>query len=193
MTQAHPLLAQLDEVSGSVGDLLAGVDDDAWTRRTPCPDWNVRQLVGHLVAGNHKFAAAAQGADFDPPASVDAAAGDDPTASFTASAATLIEAMNGPGALERTYASPVGTVPGPVLIHLRMVEYLVHGWDLARATGRPLQVDEGLVAQEFEFTRTSLDNVEGARRPFALPQPVSPDAPVLDRLAALLGRDVEDA
>ena len=80
-----------------------------------------------------------------------------------------------------------------MLIHLRMVEHLVHGWDLARATGLPLQVDEGLVTQEFEFTRKSLENVEGARRPFALPQPVLPGAPVLDRLAALLGRDVENA
>ncbi len=52
-------------------------------------------------------------------------------------AAQLREAFAGPGVLESVYEAPFGTGPGAVLIHVRIVEVLVRGWDLTRATRQP--------------------------------------------------------
>jgi len=68
------------------------------------------------------------------------------------------------------------------------VETLVHGWDLARATGQPLAFPDEIVEVEIEISRKLLDGLPPGRSSFAPPQPVADDAPAIDRLAALLGR-----
>ena len=72
-------------------------------------------------------------------------------------------------------------------LHLRITEALVHGWDLARATGQVPRFDEDVVRQETAFSAAALDS-PAARQRFAAPQPAPAGAGALDRLAALLGR-----
>ena len=73
---------------------------------------------------------------------------------------------------------------------IRIVEQLVHGWDLATATGqRPAFADE-IAEQALAFTRPNLANIPPDRQPFGPPRAVSDSAPALDRLAALCGRKV---
>ncbi|MCW2536848.1 MAG: hypothetical protein JWQ26_2547 [Modestobacter sp.] len=67
-----------------------------------------------------------------------------------------VEALRAPGALERAYTLPAGTLPGPVVVHVRTVETLVHGWDLARATGRGVPFSDELAEQELAFSRELL-------------------------------------
>jgi uncharacterized protein (TIGR03086 family) len=81
-------------------------------------------------------------------------------------------------------------VPGVVALHLRITDVLVHGWDLARAIGGTPAFPDDLVAQELAFSRAALDGLPPERSPFAAPQPVADDAPLIDRLAACLGRSV---
>ena len=61
MTQRRPpddqLLTSLALALASVGHLVDGVAAAQWTAPTPCPEWDVRQLVNHLVAGNLAVAA----------------------------------------------------------------------------------------------------------------------------------------
>jgi len=47
----------------------------------------------------------------------------------------LRAAFDRPGMLAETFDGPIGPAPGAVLLHMRINENLVHGWDLARATG----------------------------------------------------------
>jgi hypothetical protein len=49
---------------------------------------------------------------------------------------------------------------------------------------------EGLAEQELAFSRSKLGDVPPGRTPFGPPQPVSDAAPAIDRLVALLGRNV---
>jgi uncharacterized protein (TIGR03086 family) len=190
----HPV----DQLAGALDvaeDLVAGVPDDRWDAPTPCADWTVRDLVNHLVGGNLLFAGVLGG---EPTPSLEELGrgqgvdrlGDDPVAAFRVAADTLLAAFRQPGALEQVVTVPVGTVPGIGALHLRLVETLVHGWDLARATGRPPGFPEALAEQELAFSRAKLADVPPGRTPFAPPQPAPDDAPALDRLAALLGRDV---
>jgi uncharacterized protein (TIGR03086 family) len=81
-----------------------------------------------------------------------------------------------------------------VALHLRLTELLVHGWDLAHATGQPTTgLPDDLAEQELAFSRVQLERIPPDRSPFAPPQPIDDAAPAIDRLAALLGRSPAEA
>jgi uncharacterized protein (TIGR03086 family) len=183
---AAPTVDQLAQVLDDAAVLVASVDGEQWAGSTPCTDWTVRQLVNHLVGGNLLFAAIVDGLPVDrSPADH---LGDDPMAAYRAAAGAVVAAFGRPGALEQLVTVPFGTVPGVVALHLRITEVLVHGWDLARATGGQTAFPDDLVAQELGFTRAALADLPPGRRPFGPPQPVADDAPLIDQLAACLGR-----
>jgi uncharacterized protein (TIGR03086 family) len=181
---------QLSLALDFTGQLIGAVRADQWAGPTPCPDWTVRALVTHLVAGNNLFAGALRGGQ--PPAAPQATVRPEAglLASYRDSAAEMLGAFREPGALDRIVTVPFGTVPGMVALHLRITELLVHGWDLARATGQPVIAPDDLAAQELAFSRSMLANIPPDRHPFAPPQPVAALAPAIDQLAACLGRDV---
>lgn len=182
---------QLRTALDAAGELIAGITPEQWSRPTPCTDWDVRVLVTHLSNGNRRFAAAlaGDGASSTPDPPQPAAAGDDDVVTaFRESADAVVAAFRRPGALERTVEVPFGTVPGAVALHLRLTEVLVHGWDVARATGQVAAFPEDLAEQELAFTRDALGAVPPGRSPFAPPTPAPDTAPAIDRLAACLGR-----
>jgi uncharacterized protein (TIGR03086 family) len=182
---------QLDSVHATMRPLVAAVGSDQWTAPTTCGDWDVRALLAHVVGGNRVFAAALGGAPLEQARRVLAGdpLGADPDAAYAEAAAAVAAALRAPGALERPVTIPFGTVPGAVALHLRIVEVLVHGWDLARATGRTISFPDDVVEQEIAFSREFLPRVPPGRTPFAASHPVPDDAAPLDRLVALLGRD----
>jgi len=128
------LLAALDRAIAGTDRLIAGIDARHWSAPTPCTEWDVRALVTHVTSGMLTFAALVRG-EPRPDGTADVA--DDPVAAYRSAAATMRAAFAAPGALDRMYQSPIGPAPGSVLVHLRITELLVHGWDLARATGQP--------------------------------------------------------
>lgn len=91
--------------------------------------------------------------------------------------------------LERTYPGPFAHTTGDNQLQVRLADLLTHGWDLGRATGQPAELPVDLVENALAFVK----NLAGAfarSGKFGTPQPVSADAPALDRLAALCGRPV---
>lgn len=180
----NPLLDDLQQALAGAGQLVGALEPDQWDAPTPCPGWAVRDVVQHLAGGNTLFANALAGEQPGAtPADVDADA-----AGYARSAERLVDAASAPGALDRLVSVPFGVVPGPVAVQMRVVEALVHGWDLARASGRPTAFDDELVGRTDAFTRQMLTRVPPERSPFGPPVPIADDAPPLDRLAALLGR-----
>lgn len=180
----------LSQALDATGVLVAGVGPKQWAAGTPCTGWTVRDLVHHVVAGNRLFAEVLSGVDLGVAVSRVSSdqLGEDPVGSYTASARELVDAFSAPDVLSRTVTVPFGTVPGQVALHLRIVEALVHGWDLGTATGQRLQAPADLVESELHFTRGALATVPIERSPFGPPQPVAAEAAPIDRLAALLGR-----
>ncbi|MFI7600026.1 TIGR03086 family metal-binding protein [Actinoplanes sp. NPDC049681] len=177
-------MEQLADATGEMGRLIAGIRQEQWSGPTPCADWDVRALVSHVVQGSARFAVALGG---EPQATTA-----DPTAAgFERNAAVLLAAAGRPDAASRIVEVPFGRVPGAVALHLQLTELLVHGWDLAVATGGRAGFSDQLAAQELEFTLGALASVPPDRQPFAPPQPVRDDAPTLDRLAATLGRRID--
>lgn len=179
-------IEQLASALDTTGDVMASIAAGQWTLPTPCSEWSVSDLAYHLVTGNDRFTSALGGR-----APVTAVVQeDDLPEAYRRSARELLAAFGRPGALARNIDVPIGTVPGVVALHLRITEILVHGWDLAQATGQPASFPEALAEQEIAFSRAKLDDIPAGRRPFASPQAVAEDAPAIDRLAACLGRRV---
>ncbi len=173
-------VAMFTEVVETTCRLVDAVTADQWSAPTPCTEWDVRALTDHLVAGQKAFAEIMTG-----PAVAGATLG------FRASAMALVFAFRQPGALVRVVQVPVGAVPGSVAMHLQTVEHLVHGWDLATATGQTVRFSGDVVEAATEFSRGLLRQVPaGPGGPFEPSQPAPETASGIDRLAALLGRKV---
>ena len=185
--------AELAEALELSGRLVAGVEPDQWERATPCTEWNVRQLVDHLVVGQQLFARVLGGEPFEQAVAavraVDGSLRNDPAASYDASARELLAAFDDPGVLERLVRVPFGTVPGALALHLRIVECLVHGWDLATALGLPFDPPAALVEREIAVTGPLLGQVPPERHVFAPSRPPAESAPPIERLVAMLGRE----
>lgn len=180
---------QLAQVADVTGQVITAIAADQWALPTPCAEWNVEELVEHLVIGNTECAAALGGdpAPATPTATVPPAGIPE---AYRRSVRRVLDAFGRPDVLRQQVTVPFGTVPGLVVLHLRMTELLVHGWDLARVTGQRVTFPEHLAEQELAFTRPALADVPADRRPFDPPRPVADDAPAIDRLAACLGRSV---
>jgi uncharacterized protein (TIGR03086 family) len=186
----------LAQALDATGVLVAGVRDDQWSNPTPCPQWNVRALLTHLVLGNQRSASTLRGEEPPPRETAQGspevdALGDDPVQVYRAAGTALLAAFSQPNVFERVFQVPAGRVPGAVMLHLRITELLVHGWDLARATGQPAQLPDDLAEQELAFARSPhAPDVPRTGQPFGPVQPLADDAPAIDRLAAYLGRPV---
>jgi uncharacterized protein (TIGR03086 family) len=184
--------AELQDLAATldcVKDLIAGVTHDDWDDPTPCTegDWTVRDLVQHLATGNMTFIAALRGQPEEMP-SVNGASDTESASLFANSASTLLDLFAEPDMLDRTITVPFGNMPASVALHVRITELLVHGWDLATATGQVATFPSLLVEQEITFSQPLLDSIAAQHQ--GRSQHLPEEAPAIDRLAALLGRHI---
>jgi uncharacterized protein (TIGR03086 family) len=129
---------------------LVGIDD--WAKPTPCTEWDVRQLVNHVVGSDLRYTdllSGGRGEDFTRRRREETAsarpARSDPVADWERSGATLEAALRQPGAMERVVDYPSGPVRGRQLLENRLVDITIHTWDLARAIKADDTLDERLV------------------------------------------------
>jgi uncharacterized protein (TIGR03086 family) len=177
---------QLARASVAVGVLIHRIESDQWSSPTPCTEWPVRRVVGHLVGMNLVFAAIL--ADEAMPARDDIA-DEELAARYDSSAALLVNRFRSPGALERDFGGPMGSASGADRLQIRLYDLMAHGWDLARATGQRVILPDQVVKDSLAFATVQLEGVDRGGR-FHPAQPCSVSADPLDRLAAFLGRDV---
>lgn len=171
-------VALFTEVVETTSQLVDTISADQWSAPTPCTQWDVRTLTDHLLTGQQAFTQILTGRSAAEPA-----------ADFRSSAMALVDAFQQPGALDRIVELPVGAVPGLVAMRLQTVEHLVHGWDLATATGQKAVFPDDAVEATIEFSRGLLTQIpDGPGAPFQPIQPAPETAPAIDQLAALLGR-----
>ncbi|ACV77235.1 TIGR03086 family metal-binding protein [Nakamurella multipartita] len=193
---AGVVVDELRQACAGMQTLVDGVRPAQWGAPTPCSEWDARALLNHVVFGNRSFTSILHGDPAPPQEQIRTMRdrdylGDDPAAAWRDSADGLLAAFTGPEVLGREFRSPLGPLPGAGLARLRITETLVHGWDLARATGQSAPFPQEIVEATLSFTRRQLsDGSVRSALPFAAEQPAAADAPPLDQLAALLGRAV---
>jgi uncharacterized protein (TIGR03086 family) len=135
---------------------LALVRPGQWAAPTPCTAWDVRALVNHVVGANRRYTMLLHGATTDQVEATRAAdhLGDDPAASFAATAAELKAAFGEPGAMTRTARHRTGERTGAQLLEMRVLDIAVHTWDLARAIGAGESLDPRVVALALTLQHT---------------------------------------
>jgi uncharacterized protein (TIGR03086 family) len=157
---------------------------------TPCTLWTVRQLINHMLTGNLFFVSLATGAP--PPDRTADHVGDDHVASFRDSLARLSAAFSEPGFLSKHVPTPDGEGTGAVLADMRCNEFMIHSWDLAKATGQSTDLDRELAERVLASMRASalLARVRGEGGPVGEQRPAPANANPADQLAAFMGRIV---
>ena len=126
-------------VAASV-DVVNVVTLDDLERPTPCAGWTLADLLAHMTVQHHGFAAAARGGGDErgiwQPATVADAIAADPAGTYAAAAADVLDAFSADGVIDATFALPEfgagAAFPGAMAIGFHFVDYVVHGWDVAR-------------------------------------------------------------
>jgi uncharacterized protein (TIGR03086 family) len=163
-------------------------------RDTPCAGWRLGDLLAHMTAQHDGFAAAARGCGGDPDVWRVRPLGDKPWEEYAAAAHRVLDAFAVDGVLARDFTLPEistdRTFPGHQAVGFHLVDYVAHGWDVARSLGRPYQMDDDVLATALRVARAV---PAGPARltpdaAFAPVVPVPQDASTLDRFVALLGR-----
>jgi uncharacterized protein (TIGR03086 family) len=186
------IYAAFEQSVSSTGRILKGVRPGDLAAPTPCSEWDVRALLNHVIGTLWLSTALFTGQEPRYPMAPGGLpgtdlAGDDPAAAYDEAAAAALAAAGTGDTLTRMHATPLGEMPGPVLSGFTTLDILVHGWDLARATGQPAGLDPEVAQHVLDFARQALpEESRGGRIAPALPVPGS--APVTDRLAGFLGR-----
>ena len=173
--------------------VVAAVPDDHLAGRTPCPDWSVADLLDHLggLAVAFTMSARKQPLDMTGGPVVDGSRLEPGWRDrIVAALHELGEAWaTTPGAFEgRTEAGPVEMgAEEAALVGLN--EVVVHGWDLAAATGAPYDVDPASAAACLAFVRSFEPPGDGeATGLFGPPVEVDDGASSLHELVAATGR-----
>lgn len=136
--------------------LVGAVDPAQLDGPTPCAEWDVRALLAHLVSGNRRSQAVAEGERPQRGGTAAEVLGDNPAAAYRETARALAEAWRRPGRLDRSYRLPFGDLPGEAAVGMHLMETVLHGWDLARATGQDPGFDPEVVEAADRFARSSM-------------------------------------
>jgi uncharacterized protein (TIGR03086 family) len=181
------VIDQLEIILPTLNDHVGRVTIDQLDQPTPCAQYRVRDLFGHLVGGASSFGPQLRG---EAPREAGDLADDELHGAVKLALEELLDAAKAPGASERTVTLPFGQVPGEVLIRFITVDGMVHTWDIAQATGQEYDPPEPLAEEVLETARALIAPEMRDGDTFAPETPVPDDAPAIVRLAAFTGRAV---
>jgi uncharacterized protein (TIGR03086 family) len=185
----------LGPVARQLADLVTNVTDAQQAAPTPCPQYQVADLLEHIGTMAQAFTAAAR--KQPGPLTEQQPAGDaarlpaDWRTRIPADLATLAEAWSGPGAWDGDTRIAAMDSPAAMVGVTVADELVVHGWDLAQATGQPYRPDPAAVgaARSFLDLFASPDAPPGDDVAFGPSRPAPAGASDLDQVLALAGRD----
>ena len=172
-------------------DALATVQADAWARPTPCPEWDVRSLVNHIVYEDLWTVPLMEGATVDEVGDryEGDLLGDDPIGRARAACDAAMTAAASGIVAGRTVHLSFGDASASEYAHQLAADHVIHGWDLAAALGADRSIDPDIVAActEWFAEREAVYRQAGeiGPRPAEAGDPDDPQ----DRLLAAFGRD----
>jgi uncharacterized protein (TIGR03086 family) len=180
-------------------DVVDAVTPERLRLPTPCAGWNLADLLAHMTVQHRGFAAAARGKGADPtvwqPESVADAVLADPAGTYAAAAADVLEAFAADGVLDAAFAlpdfGPGAEFPGALAIGFHFVDYVVHGWDVARTLGSPFDLPADVLTAALPLALAVPDDPAFRTGDNAVFEPaitVGDETGDLDRILRHLGR-----
>ncbi|MFI1968941.1 TIGR03086 family protein [Streptomyces cinnamoneus] len=185
----RPLYAR---AADQVAALVAAVPAGGLDAPTPCEGFDVRALLAHLVSGVRAGAALGEtGRDTDL-APVTGVPDDGWAKAYDEARARLVAAWADDAKLDVPVVVPWGTMPGRAFLASGgVLETVAHTWDLSRALGDPLPLDQDLAEYALEWAHRALPaERRGEGVPFEPVRQAPEGADAYTRLAAWLGREV---
>ena len=174
------VVEMFERAATNAGTMVARVAPEQRTATTPCAEWDVDALLGHMAGGpGYLLGALGEPAD---------TAGTDP-ASYQAAVARCVTLLRTPDALERRCPSPLGFEwsVGEAAAGTAM-DQLVHTWDLATAIGADRTLDPELVEMVLAMFVPAMPEIGRAGGIIGPEVAVAADAPAQDRLLGAMGR-----
>ncbi len=174
------LINAIDVATTAMTNQIAATSDDQLSAQTPCTEWDAKALIEH-TQGTCNFLTGVAGGS---PVDADLWEGD-ASAAFSKSATAALTAWRDRG-VEGTVDLGGHEMPASMVAAILALDVYLHTWDLATATGAPLDMDEDICGTLLEMTAPAMDG----RRPdgFAATVDVADDAPASQRLIAYSGR-----
>ena len=157
-------IAIFEKASRRVQEIMSGIRQDQGDAATPCTEWNVRQLMNHVIGGAEVLAGSLEGRlpDGD-------IGGVSPNSSYShevdvsrlaqayaEESARILVSADRPGALDGL--TPGGVMTVPQFLIAMATDHIIHGWDLARATGQ----DETLSPDVVQAAYAMMTSPEGS-------------------------------
>jgi uncharacterized protein (TIGR03086 family) len=179
----EPVADRYRRLAATMTDRVERVPDDAWSNASPCEEWTARDLVAHLVEVHGRFQGLV-GRELVAHPSVE----EDPLGAWVAVRDQMQADLEDPAKVDEEYEGGLGrSTFGKSVDGFIGFDLVVHGWDLARATGQ----DETIDPRDVEAVQASVDAMGDVMRSngvIADPVEPAPDASAQDRLLASLGR-----
>ncbi|BBA95821.1 hypothetical protein RVR_835 [Actinacidiphila reveromycinica] len=172
-------------IAGRFGELIHDCPQDRWEDPSPCPGWTARDVAAHVVSNHRRAVAGLDGSDYSAPGR-----GEDLARAWGAASGEVGAALRDPGKARALLGEEFGSLPFEEFVRrMACADTLIHGWDLARATGQDEALDPEAVAVA---TGILLPEDEDIRMPraFGAKVPSARGADAQTRLLNFLGREV---
>ena len=177
------LIRALDQTQ----QLMDAVGSEDLELPTPCPEYDVSTLRGHLLSVVGRIDLALNGGNaLDIPSITTAT---DVMGTWKERRSRLDTTLVDDAVLGRTCRLPWGSLPGAAAIGAYTSELTTHSWDLAKATGHTDLLDDSLAVYCLPLAQRAIPaEPRGGHVPFGPVVRVADDAAPYDKLAAWQGR-----
>jgi uncharacterized protein (TIGR03086 family) len=171
-------------LAAAFADKVAAVPDDAWSNPTPCEEWEVRDIVRHVVDTQGMFLGFVSREMGDLP-SVD----EDPEGAVRAATGRIHDDLEDADRSAETFEGMMGTQRFDEAVdRFLSADLIVHGWDLAKATGQDTDIgDEDIAALRRMAEGFPSEAIRGPQA-FGPELEVADDASEQEKMLAYLGR-----
>jgi uncharacterized protein (TIGR03086 family) len=178
------------------GDRVHAIRENQWAAPTPDDDWNVTDLVRHLVEEHRWAAPLVHGQDLESAGKIvegsrklpaEGGVGGNVAEEWEEAATESANAFSEDGALDRSVALSSGPTPASQYVRELTFDLVVHGWDLQTAIGYSGEFPEDVVTAAYEMAQGFADS--SGSDWFQPPVQTDDNAPLIDKLVALTGRN----
>jgi uncharacterized protein (TIGR03086 family) len=145
-------LALLARVSSDFELLCTSIRDPQWSLPTPCTEWNLKQLVDHVIGGNRFTIRILAGESADAAMAETVKSfdeGHEPRAAALESINEQLLAFDESGVLDGTFHHVAGELTGRKVLRIRLHELIIHSWDVEQALDPPASIRDEIVEWSF--------------------------------------------
>jgi uncharacterized protein (TIGR03086 family) len=177
------------DLVATVSPVVRSVPEEALDDPTPCSGWSVRDLANHLLGTSEAMRRIGAGEELDPEDPW-GTSGDHMSAAWREELLSRLEGWAGAWDSADAYEGEAmgGQMPKQLVGQMGFAEVLLHGWDLARATGQDVSPDDAVVADAGEVM-AQIGEMGRKMGAFEALADVPADAGPLDQVLAQSGRD----